>query len=1072
MSYAFGRESAALPGPQRPHDHRLALRLWLAWTAFVIYGSLVPLDFVPVPLDEAWRRFSNAPLLHIGAGGRADLIANFVLYVPSGFLCAHWLLRRGVPGWISAATSSVLAAALAVSVEFAQVFFPPRTVSLNDMTAEALGAVGGAAAALWGSRWFSALLASGRITATRMREQWLAAYLLAWFAYSLFPYDFVLNAAELRGKLTMNEARWWWAGSGAGPAAILTLALEVVTVVPIGVWLARRRGFSVGGCAVAGLTLGVMIEGLQFLLVSGVSQGASVLTRVLGVATGAMLSEAFPQLSASDISKATRRHLPWLLPAYIGLLLVSSGLFAHPWADASHAMATWREMRWMPFYYHYYTSEAHALRSLVAVAFAYVPFGLLAWTQSRPARFGSFLAAIAACMVEGIKLFLDGAKPDPTNVLIAAAAAGAAWELLTLGFRSATAERTAHSPPVEPVVEAPALGIVPWLLVLAAVAAVVALFPAQRVVLALVLATALITCWHHPSLALAWAVAALPVFDLAVWTGRLLIDEFDLLLLVVTSTAWLRARPMAPAFGGDVALRLAFGAAIGALLLAGLHGMLPWRGAEGWETLHGSLNAIRVGKGALWAAVLALLASRLQRNGRDTIKALAAGAVIGIALVVLSMLHQHLAASPLDDFFRAATPPRPLDNARSREYGVEAYLVAAFSFLLLAAAGARRVPLRMLLVGVSLAFAAAVAFRYTLAGSVALLAVVLMMGMAFVRSRSVRSVYASAPLSVFVLVLVAAVLSVAVRASDRGQGEADVADIEEQLHRVPIIATLPRLARNGPLLGIGLGKFPETWFWRVERQGNVRVLKDDGRPFMRLGSGKSGRLEQIVPVRASEAYVFELDVRSPSPQIKVSVSVCEKAMETSFSCIELEARANEPERWQHIRLPFNTDTFDWRPSWLARNVVLTIRTPDGNDRIDIARLSLRDRMDRKLLRNGDFADGIHNWLFASDNPSASHAGSLPLMLWVESGVFGLATIGALVALALLRGARSIWEGDLAGAAAVSALVGWLVIGSCSAIINDPRLLLAFLALAALSAGGLRSRQHRSIHHGSVARKVR
>jgi hypothetical protein len=48
--------------------------LWLAalaYIAFVIYGSLVPLEFRAIPWDEAVTRFGAMPFLKLGIGSRA-----------------------------------------------------------------------------------------------------------------------------------------------------------------------------------------------------------------------------------------------------------------------------------------------------------------------------------------------------------------------------------------------------------------------------------------------------------------------------------------------------------------------------------------------------------------------------------------------------------------------------------------------------------------------------------------------------------------------------------------------------------------------------------------------------------------------------------------------------------------------------------------------------------------------------------------------------------------------------------------------------------------------------------------
>jgi VanZ family protein len=141
------------PGPRHRAYPGLALFLgWLTYLAFVVYGSLVPLDFQPRPWDEAWRLFQHIRLLDVGAQGRADWIANGVLYLPLAFLTAHVLAgRRARPSALALVLALLFSLTLAVAVEFVQLHFPPRTVSLNDLLAEGIGSLLGVAlAAAWG----------------------------------------------------------------------------------------------------------------------------------------------------------------------------------------------------------------------------------------------------------------------------------------------------------------------------------------------------------------------------------------------------------------------------------------------------------------------------------------------------------------------------------------------------------------------------------------------------------------------------------------------------------------------------------------------------------------------------------------------------------------------------------------------------------------------------------------------------------------------------------------------------------------------------------------------------------
>jgi len=105
---------------------------------------------------------------------------------------------RAVPASVLAWTLSAL---LAIAVEFTQLFFPPRTVSLNDLLAEWIGA--GLGIALWHS------------AGERLAELWndvqrggqrggralIALYSAAYVGFGLFPYDFLVSATELAQKL-------------------------------------------------------------------------------------------------------------------------------------------------------------------------------------------------------------------------------------------------------------------------------------------------------------------------------------------------------------------------------------------------------------------------------------------------------------------------------------------------------------------------------------------------------------------------------------------------------------------------------------------------------------------------------------------------------------------------------------------------------------------------------------------------------------------------------------------------------------------------------------------------------
>jgi hypothetical protein len=120
------------------------------------------------------------------------------------------------------------------------------------------------------------------------------------------------------------------------------------------------------------------------------------------------------------------------MPFYLAILPVVFGWkFGHVGRDQiEQTMAT---MRWLPFYYHYFTSEGNALASLVGVFASFAPLGVLAWAvryqpNQSAAKISSLMpvalaALLLSIVLEAGGLITAGHRPDPTNAFIAVAAA-------------------------------------------------------------------------------------------------------------------------------------------------------------------------------------------------------------------------------------------------------------------------------------------------------------------------------------------------------------------------------------------------------------------------------------------------------------------------------------------------------------------------------------------------------------------------------------------------------------------------------------------------------------------------
>lgn len=423
--------------------HQPASRAWqhaklaIAWAVFVTYGSLVPLEFKPNP--HAWQQFLHTPWLQLGVGSRADWVANILLYVVLAYFGAGavWTLRA-TRSLRVVLLAIVLAAcvALAVGIEFAQLYFPPRTVSLNDLLAEGLGTAIGAGLWFVSGKRVAAMWERFVIGGTNSIRALLALYALGYLGLSFFPYDFLVSSAELSAKLAKPDSFSIGPGLSCGSSFTcgVKLLVEALLAVPFGLLLvlARRgrgsRPLAPGWGFAAGAALGIVVEGVQIVLASGTTQVVSVLTRAVGTGWGAMLAGSHPRRWLDYSPAAARRLVLVLLPVHLGLALALNGLLPLRLQPEWAALEKLDGLRFLPFYYHYYTSETAAVRSLLFVAGSYAPIGVAAaigWPAvPRRAAFGAVLAALVLCLgVEVLKLFSLGTRPDPTNLLIAAASA-------------------------------------------------------------------------------------------------------------------------------------------------------------------------------------------------------------------------------------------------------------------------------------------------------------------------------------------------------------------------------------------------------------------------------------------------------------------------------------------------------------------------------------------------------------------------------------------------------------------------------------------------------------------------
>lgn len=413
-------------------------RKWLllaacAYSVFAVYGSLVPLVFKPIPFDQALQRFQDIPYLQLGIASRADWVANILLFIPLSFLWSGvaWptqgVFRRLVTGGIVLS----MACALSVSIEFVQQFFPQRTVSLNDIIAETVGAtIGVVSWTLFGPatlRWFHALaLVKGT---ANVAARLLLAYLLVLVGYNVMPLDLTISPVEIyhkwrEGKVILIPFSRPYADSAQHAYDLLTdIAIWAPAAVLWQLAYQKSRLHTWKMVVAAAAT----IELLQLCVYSRVSDTSDVITAALGAAIGLTAERSMRPADPLRPVEATAGVLPWVL-ASAGWMAVLAAVFWYPFdlnLDSTFLRERLAGLQKVPFEAYYFGTEFRAVTEVLRKSLFLAPLGFLYYRLGRqlPVSWprglvhGSLLVLIAAVVtsIEVVQIALPGKNADLTD---------------------------------------------------------------------------------------------------------------------------------------------------------------------------------------------------------------------------------------------------------------------------------------------------------------------------------------------------------------------------------------------------------------------------------------------------------------------------------------------------------------------------------------------------------------------------------------------------------------------------------------------------------------------------------
>jgi VanZ family protein len=435
-----------LPSPPQRGTYAL-LAVFLA--LFVVYGSLVPLHYRPLSWSESLVRFRAVCATPLTFDSLSDWLTNIILFVPLGFVTMAAL--RSDFGWKHNHVAIVFVlptcVLLSIGVEFAQLWFPPRVSSLNDIVAETLGAALGVA--VW--------LTAGRGLMSAWQRMWGAVPTHDWAPQLLPPSIAVLILIEgWPLDLTIRPADLWHKYRAGGvylmPCAAAGhhfwefTAKHLQTLLffgPVGVllgnirssrwhlWVCWPRIFMVGFGLAAFVTL------LQLLVESRVCDTTTLVFGTLAIVGGWAVSIASSRRALRHPHGSLRQPYRLLLPPVVIVLMILNWLPFDFSFDARFIDRRFHSLCLVPFVDYQHTDILHIVGEFLTKVFLWVPLGALVGFSWRAQSLSTVLLQWVPLLMYALGLelgqfFLRSRVASVSDVTVESAGA---WIGLTLAHR-------------------------------------------------------------------------------------------------------------------------------------------------------------------------------------------------------------------------------------------------------------------------------------------------------------------------------------------------------------------------------------------------------------------------------------------------------------------------------------------------------------------------------------------------------------------------------------------------------------------------------------------------------------
>lgn len=284
----------------------------MIYAAFLLYGSMIPLNFHAVPFNEAVSEFRAQLHLNQNHWSRSDIITNLAMYIPLIY-CALGACsnpsRRFQWVWM-VPLIFVCGVSFSFLLEFSQIYLPGRTVSSSDLIAQTIGNLFGIAA------WFAfgiplTLWLDGLFTEQdqKLRTKLLYFYITLFVLYSILPLDFTISIGQIWQKYKAGMINFI-PFSDVGEMDLLIVVLKIAFYFPIGFLFttifsrSSRQPLIVS--VISTLVFATLVAGIQMLILSRYATITDVFLGTIGAILG-----TFACMLTGPTSEGQGVHSDW-----------------------------------------------------------------------------------------------------------------------------------------------------------------------------------------------------------------------------------------------------------------------------------------------------------------------------------------------------------------------------------------------------------------------------------------------------------------------------------------------------------------------------------------------------------------------------------------------------------------------------------------------------------------------------------------------------------------------------------------------------------------------------------------